>query len=304
MKKKAPQPGVVNIHDPSREIVKLIEKAARLSGYQRWQIWDDFIYLSAAELSQVFDRRQDREDEYIRRAKNYDKETVQIFPELFAALIMAMEGGFFADVLGDAYMKLELNSHWHGQFFTPYNVCEMMAKMTIGNEESVKAIIEKRRYISINDPCCGAGGMLIGSIEALRDININYQWDALFVGQDIDPICALMCYIQLSLLGVPGIVQIGNTITYQYHDTWYTPMYMLRRYRFYNWGRQEEEPATDTADEPTIENKEAATPEPEKPLAPPTSEQHIWPSTSERVSDTIILPQPILDEKTGQYCLF
>ena len=41
---------------------------------------------------------------------------------------------------------------------------------------------------------------------------INYQQNAYFVAQDIDPLVAKMCYIQLSLLGCPGVVIIGNTL--------------------------------------------------------------------------------------------
>lgn len=42
---------------------------------------------------------------------------------------------------------------------------------------------------------------------------VNYQTSVLFVAQDIDLTAGLMCYIQLSLLGCPGYVVIGNTLT-------------------------------------------------------------------------------------------
>ena len=49
--------------------------------------------------------------------------------------------------------------------------------------------------------------------------------------QDIDETVALMCYIQLSLLGVAAYIKVGNTITdpMSPDDTlenyWFTPMY-------------------------------------------------------------------------------
>lgn len=51
------------------------------------------------------------------------------------------------------------------------------------------------------------------------------------VTQDIDETVALMCYIQLSLLGVAGYVKVGNSLTEPMTDNddkenyWFTPMY-------------------------------------------------------------------------------
>ena len=57
--------------------------------------------------------------------------------------------------------------------------------------------------------------------------------------QDIDRTAALMCYIQLTLWNVPGVVIVGNTITLEAREVFYTPAhclglwgYKLRRY----WG--------------------------------------------------------------------
>lgn len=39
--------------------------------------------------------------------------------------------------------------------------------------------------------------MLIAFANICKDdLNINYQKDILFVGQDVDPVVAKMCYIQ------------------------------------------------------------------------------------------------------------
>lgn len=53
----------------------------------------------------------------------------------------------------------------------------------------------------------------------------------LVVAQDIDETVALMCYIQLSLLGVAGYVKVGNSLTEPMtgndnkENYWFTPMY-------------------------------------------------------------------------------
>jgi len=271
--------------------VKLIETAAKDSGYNAWQIWDDFIYMAAAELSQPLDFRQEREDEYIRRAKS-KKNVVNSFPQIFAALVNTMEANNkigLSDVLGDAYMRLELNNHWHGQFFTPDNVCKMMAKMTLHGDMITDAI-EKKGFVTINDCACGAGGMLIAAADALRNYEINYQMDALYVGQDVDSVCALMCYIQLSLMGVPAIIQIANTLSMEIRDTWYTPFYMLYRWKFNKLWRRKPTPTT------TPEAPDAPEDRTQKEESAPV------PASPKAVADVEF--QYTLDEESGQYSFF
>lgn len=134
--------------------------------------------------------------------------------------------------MGSIFMSLNLGNEHNGQFFTPYHVCELMAEVTM---EDVVQKVKKDGYISIHDPCCGAGATLIAGIHAARKRlekeKLNYQNHILVVAQDIDMIVALMCYIQLSLLGVAGYVKIGNSLTEPItnmnsrENCWFTPMY-------------------------------------------------------------------------------
>ena len=56
------------------------------------------------------------------------------------------------------------------------------------------------------------------------------------MAQDIDHAAAMMCYIQLSLLGCPAVVIVGDTLAkpmlHPDNDVWYTPFYHLNRWRF------------------------------------------------------------------------
>lgn len=79
---------------------------------------------------------------------------------------------------------------------------------------------------------------------ALEKENLNYQNHILIIGQDIDLTVALMCYIQISLLGVAGFIKVGNTLTEPMDPSdsiksyWFTPMYFsevwTRRRIFHN----------------------------------------------------------------------
>jgi hypothetical protein len=199
-----------------------------------WDIWKDFIIMSACALSNPVDKAhyEERENRYLDIIQKYEPRKQALFPELFAHMAMALEEDPEQDFLGKMYMDLNLSYDELKQVFTPYHVCQLMADITIGD---IVSQVEKQGYITIDDPCCGAGANLIAAIHTARHklekAGLNYQNHLLVTGQDIEEVVALMCYIQLSLLGVAGFVKVGNTITEPMSpsDTtenyWFTPMY-------------------------------------------------------------------------------
>lgn len=188
--------------------------------------------MSSAALSQPTDFRQDREDEYLRIIGKYNKEEQERFPRMLYELVEAFEEEKYADILGDLYMQLGMGDRWKGQFFTPYHICVVMAKMSADN---IQAEIEQKGYLSVTDPCCGGGALLIAFAQHCREENVDYHNNVVFVAQDIDPVVARMCFIQLSLLGCPGYVKIGDSLRevepgpvlfpQTEYDIWYTPFW-------------------------------------------------------------------------------
>lgn len=202
-----------------------------------WDVWNDVMFLIAAALSNPLDsgqRREDREQKYLQIINNYSKEEQDTIIKIFTSIIMALEENPNQDLLGEMYMAFNLGSHEKGQFFTPYHISEFMAKITIGDEDLNKTI-EDKGYISMNEPCCGSGAMIVAFVNALKEESINYQTDAFIVAQDISFTATLMCYIQMSLLGCSGVVICGNSLTQPpvesqaflelNSDAWFTPMY-------------------------------------------------------------------------------
>jgi len=129
---------------------------------------------------------------------------------MFALVVEALEENPDQDFLGSLYMQLELGNHWKGQFFTPFHICHTMARITAGD---LDAAVKEKGWIGVSDPCCGAGAMLIAFASECRRQKVNYQQRVLYVGQDLDPVVAYMCYIQISLLGCAGYVKVGNSLT-------------------------------------------------------------------------------------------
>ena len=78
--------------------------------------------------------------------------------------------------------------------------------------QDIEAHIERRGWVGVMDPACGAGALLIASRNEFAARGIGYR-QALYVCQDVDPVAGLMCYLQLSLLGCAGYIVIANSLT-------------------------------------------------------------------------------------------
>ena len=108
------------------------------------------------------------------------------------------DDGVFSDYLGELFMNCGFGSNRNGQFFTPYHVSKLCAKLCIGEPPEDK-------IITLNEPCCGSGGMVLAAMDVLKnDFGINYTIDCFVDCSDIDLRCVHMTYLQLSLAGVPG----------------------------------------------------------------------------------------------------
>ena len=234
-----------------KTIVKLWEGLA--GRYSGWEIWQDFIIMSAISIANTLGgpHREAREKEYLTRAGKYTPQEIETFSQMLLEVVKNLDETPDQDFLGDLFMALELGSHWHGQFFTPYSVCRAMAAISCGDD--FKAKVEQQGWISANDPACGAGALLIAFANECRrpGRDINYQTSVLFVAQDIDYLAGCMCYIQLSLLGCPGYVVIGDTLTHpstardrrglipvDSPQVWYTPMYCSDIWHYRRIGAQ------------------------------------------------------------------
>lgn len=218
--------------NPEKEFLRVFKQLTYR--HNPWDVWRDFIVMFACALSNPVDKSHydEREALYLRTIKRYNKQEQPLFSELAAHTVMALDKNQEQDFLGGIFMSLNLGNEHKGQFFTPYHVCELMAEISM---EDVVRRVEEDCYITIHDPCCGAGATLIAGVHAARKrlekAGLNYQNHVLVAGQDIDMTVALMCYIQLSLLGIAAYIKVGNTFTEPITENdskenyWYTPIY-------------------------------------------------------------------------------
>jgi hypothetical protein len=216
--------------------------------YHHWQVFTDFVELAAISLSNAVDWRQrdPREARYMAIVGRYDRTEVERFPKMLGELTLELERGY-DDVLGGVFHELELHNTWSGQFFTPFDICRMMAKMTLS--ENPRPLIEAKGYITACEPACGSGAMVIALAEALRETGINYQQHLHVTAVDIDPKCVHMAYVQFALLHIPATIIHGNTLTLEEFGHWHTPAHILG-----GWSGRLPRPST-IVDVPTIDRK-------------------------------------------------
>lgn len=207
-----------------KEIIKLIKKNS--NKYSTYEVFSDFVEMAAISYSNIFDFRDDREENYLRIINKYDKEEQMRFAEMLNLLILEMERSP-RDVLGEIYMQLDLGDDGSGQYFTPFHISELMVELLHSKDDLNKEIF------TLSEPTCGAGGMIIAYANFLKFKGINFQEKLLVEAQDISHIAIKMCYLQMCIIGIPGVALQGNTLKGEVNDVWYTPFYwnVFRRYR-------------------------------------------------------------------------
>lgn len=195
----------------------MIQKFLEMHGrYSASEIFSDWVRCCALVVSNFTaphdDLWEEREKEYLETMRKYNKDEQVTFAELLAFLTEALEEEM-SDVLGEVYMKAEMGSKSTGQFFTPFHVSELCARLGLGWKELAP---DEDGIYRIHEPSCGAGGMIIAACKALKDAGINYQKNVEVIAQDLDWRGVYMTYLQLSLLGVKAIVVQGDTLKEPY----------------------------------------------------------------------------------------
>lgn len=214
--------------DHAREMGRLIETLSHR--HRPHQVFADFCEMSALSISNAFDKAQSetREARYLQIVKGYSAEEVALFPQLLGHLTDWLEGGM-DDCLGKLFMQLELGNHWKGQFFTPFEIARLMAQMTVGD---VRAQVQEQGFITVCEPAAGAGGMLIAMADTIAEQGMNFQKVMHATAIDVDATAVHMCYVQLSLLGVPAVVLHGNALSAETWGHWLTPMHFVHGWDF------------------------------------------------------------------------
>lgn len=215
---------------------KIIETIEKIAGkYSAYEVFTDWIRCMALGISNslqmIHDQIwQEREQAYLDTMRKYTESEQVSFYEMLAWLAESLEDGP-DDVLGNIYMHSGMGSKAAGQFFTPFHVSVLNARLSL--TEFISSFDGEKTKLDINEPSCGGGGMIIAVAKVLYEAGINYQKYMRVVAQDLDWKSVYMCYVQLSLLGINAVCVQGNTLLEPYDPRrthrahlLYTPAYM------------------------------------------------------------------------------
>lgn len=168
-----------------------------------------------------------REAEYLEEAKRWIAEELSGFSECLAELTEEMEKQPFRDLLGPIYMEIGSKSskNGNGEFYTPQEVAKLMVKMTIGKDS-----VPLDRPMTLQEPACGSGGIVLMVAEHLVDLGytpLNMQVTCI----DVSRLACDMCFINLTLWGIPATVVHGNALSLETWGQWQTIFWPLAKGR-------------------------------------------------------------------------
>ena len=190
----------------TNDYMRIVERIDKISGsYHGTVIFNDWVEMTALAFSnfpevnpKIYNQREKR---YLELAEKH-KSHIEDFAEMTAFLAECFETEL-DDYLGKIYMQLDAGNSKTGQFFTPFHISEMVAKAVTDEADDV---------ITLNEPSCGGGAMIIAVAKALNEKGINYQQKLRVIAQDLSVNSCYMCYVQMSMLGINGMVIQGDTL--------------------------------------------------------------------------------------------
>lgn len=217
------------------EILKQINKFSDRTSHT--EFLSDVFRCGAYAISNRFDKSkyEEREEDYKRTINKYNSKDRELIAEIFADIYLLLSNQInigFADYLGKIYMLSNTSNNKTGQFFTPYDVSKLCSELTI-TDNSVKKAIDNDEILTMHEPTCGSGGMILALADTLYNkYHFNIARNLFVECGDIDIRCVHMTYLQLSLAGIPAIIYHRNGLTLKTWDKFETPAYIMQYHRF------------------------------------------------------------------------
>ena len=163
------------------------------------------------------------EERYHTIRRQYKEEGFKIFPELLGVLASgctlerqtpeAMKifwVSFIWTWMRQTSVTVSILRRW------PYRV---MARL-MGIDTTEK--LEKQRFVSLLEPCCGSGANLLAFAEHIADSGKVPTLHMETVVVDIDVLCVWMCFVQYHFYGIPAKIIHGDSIKNEFQTAWRT----------------------------------------------------------------------------------
>lgn len=183
--------------------------------WNAWDVWSDWLVMASSAIYNGVHRDDQVEAEYLQAAKRYSNDELAAMARLLGMVAEALEAEVH-DFLGSIFHELEMHNEARGQFFTPFDLCRMMARMTMPE------LPGPGRLLKLHEPASGSGAMVLAFHQVLTEARCNparvYYWLV-----DLDDRAFRMAYIQCSLCGLSAEVSRGDSLAMRMDRTWRTP---------------------------------------------------------------------------------
>ncbi|WP_315705039.1 MULTISPECIES: N-6 DNA methylase [unclassified Bradyrhizobium] len=204
-------------HRPARDL--FVERINAVCSREGWRPYEALTHaidaafrsMRSATLQFQPQKLAANEAAYMKIAERCRKpsETMGDIAAMLAAIVNALEAEP-ADFIGPIFEELAASSHL-GQFFTPHHLSRLMAELIMDDPHEMLAKT-KRRFITLQEPACGVGGMVLASCSVMRSHGINLATQVHWTMVDVDYTAAAAAYIQTNLCGISADVFHGNTL--------------------------------------------------------------------------------------------
>jgi len=177
---------------------------AHMHPYELYRKWLEGVwaFLDAVHDPQGFKTCLDR----------YSRAEGEEFGRLLGLYTEAVEQEPFRDILGSLFMRLDIKSAAAGQYFSPMQIAEMMARMQFDRVE-FERLVEEKGVVTVCDPAVGSGVMLLAYAKGVHDEFGRWGTSKLrLYGQDIDIRCVHMCRIQIRMNGLDAFGRIVGLV--------------------------------------------------------------------------------------------
>lgn len=198
----------------------------RFSTREKFLHFLELAYVALAKRTAPDEERADAlEKRYGRIEAMYDspKYVREFYGDLMGAAILAVSAGGI-DFLGQIAAQTYALADELGQFFSPYEVCKMMAMITF---DQMDEVIARDGYITLQEPACGAGAMVLAYADVLQEHGYTPAHHMLVHATDISTTAYMMGYLQLAWRGIPSLVVRGNSLSMEVFEMAWTPVSAL-----------------------------------------------------------------------------
>ncbi|WP_339959295.1 N-6 DNA methylase [Photorhabdus tasmaniensis] len=145
-----------------KAFMALLNETARYP--HRDRVLGDFVQCAAISLHNAVCPDGELAQQYLHIIKHDEPEDVTRLSQLLVQVVMALEREPH-DFLGDVFREMNLGNQPLKQFFTPWPISRVMAKMQLSD---IRQFLEKHPFFTLYEPACGAGCMVIAVAEEVK----------------------------------------------------------------------------------------------------------------------------------------